>query len=667
MMVLQTVHFAMLLSVCAAGVGSAFAQSNDVRRRPIPYPLVPPRSFQQAVVQGTRTTTGKPGPGYWQQWTTYTLRARLIPDQQQLSGRGRLVYHNRSPAQLPFVALQLLQNLHAAGAQRGEQQEVTGGMQIGRVNVAGQDLHQISNPREGAGYVIDGTNMIVLLSQPLPSGDSVAIEMEWAFRIPQQGASARMGFSGGNLFHIAYWYPQPAVYGDIQNFSSVAGFSGWELDPFIGNSEFYSDFGTYDLTVEAPEGWVIAATGTLQNPEEVLPQTIIERMNRAAASDDVVHVLTRADFGSGNATLTSDDGYLKWRFRSDSVRDVVFSATSESLWDAARTPVGDRDGDGTTDYATVNTFWRASAPKWSKAWRFAQHSIDFLSRWTTLPYPWPHMTVVEGNGIIGGGMEFPMMTLVGGYLQRGEEELYSVIAHELGHMWFPMIINSDERRYAWIDEGTTEFNTTQAENEFYPSAEHEENERTQYLQVAKLGLEGELMRRSDYHYSQAAYGTASYAKPASVLIALRGLLGKETFERGFHTFVHDWAFKHPTPWDLFNTFNRVAGKNLDWFWRTWYYETWTLDQAVATVRPGSRETLIVIEDMGAAPMPARITITHANGETTVAEVPVETWLEGKTTAELMVPSESPVVRVEIDAAHEFPDTDRTNNVWDRDR
>ena len=665
-MITRAICLATLVTL-SGSAGSLFAQSQPARR-PIPYPVVPPASFQQAVAQGTRTMSGEPGPAYWQQWTDYTLRARLIPEEKLLAGSAKLVYHNRSPGPLPFVALQLLQNLHAPGAQRNEQQEVTGGIQLGRVAVAGQSLHRISSPREGAGYLMNGTNMIVLPPRPVAAGDSVTIELEWAFQIPQQGASERMGFDSDNLFHIAYWYPQAAVYDDLQDFSTAAGFSGWQLDQFTGGTEFYAGFGNYDLTVEAPEGWVISATGTLQNPEEVLPAAIIERIARAAQSDDVVHILTEADLGPGKATLTSDDnGYLKWRFHSDSVRDVVFSATTRSLWDAARTPVGDRDGDGTTDYATVHALWRTSAQQWSQMWRYAQHSIDFLSRFTTLPYPWPHMTVVEGNGIIQGGMEFPMMTLIGGYQPGDDAGLYSVTAHELGHMWFPMTIASDERRYAWIDEGTTQFNTTQAENDFYPDVDHEAPERAQYLQIANLGLEGELMRRSDFHYSRPAYGTASYSKPASILIALRGLIGTETFERGFHTFIHNWAFKHPTAWDLFNTFNTASGQNLDWFWRSWYYETWTLDHAVASVTPGSRRTLIVIEDRGLLPMPARVTITLANGDVTVEEVPVETWLEGKTTAELMVPSVSPVVRVEIDAAHVFPDIDRRNDVWDRDR
>ncbi len=625
--------------------------------RPIPYPVVPPAQFQRAIENGTRTTTGEPGPSYWQQWTDYTLTARLLPEEKRLEGTARIVYHNRSPDSLPGVALHLFQNLHAEGAMRNEPAEVTGGVELKRVVAAGEELAVLRGP--GPGYRVLGTILYVRPSSPLASHDSIEIEIDWGFDIPQRGASGRMGWSADNLFHIAYWYPQMAVYDDVV---------GLQVDQFLGNAEFYVGFGSYDLTVEVPEGWVVAATGALENPEEVLPEPVLERYLRAHESDEVVHVLTESDLGPGNATRRSESGYLSWRFHSDTVRDVAFSVLKESMWDAVRTPVGDRDGDGATDYALINSFWRSNATLWSKEWRYAQHSIDFLSRWTGLPYPWPHMTSVEGGGIMGGGMEFPMMTLMGSYdsPQATEAGLYGVTAHELAHMWVPMIVGTDERRRSWMDEGTTSFNGGHAGSEFFPDRDPAAGNMRGYLQVARMGVEGEIMRRSDYHYPGPAYGTASYSKPATLLNTLRGLLGEETFGRAYHKYVRTWAFKHPKPWDFFNTFSSASGKNLDWFWRAWYYETWTLDQAVGAVTVDANGTAIVIEDRGWVPMPARVTITLENGDTLEQEVPVETWLAGRTSAELKVATGSPVVRVEIDAEQLFPDIDRRNNVWDRD-
>ncbi len=646
-----------IIEVCAVltaiPLAGSYAQSDS---RPIPYPVVVTPGFQRAIDAGTRTTIGEPGPEYWQQWTDYDIRARILPLQKQLEGSVSITYHNRSPDALPFVALHLLQNLHADGAIRNRRNEVTGGVELRRVMLSGQELRPRRTRRE-SGYTVNGTILRIYLPTPIQPGSKVDFTIEWAFTVPQAGASARMGWSRDNMFHIAYWYPQMAVYDDVD---------GWQTDQFLGGAEFYSGFGDYDLAIEAPPGWVIMGTGRLENPEEVFPDPVLQRYQRAHSSDEVVHVLTEEDLGPGTATRESARGFLTWRFHADSVRDVAFSATSASRWDAARTPVGDRDGDGTTDYALINTFWRTDAPRWASSWRYAQHSIDFLSRWTGYPYPWPHMTAVEGGGIIGGGMEFPMMTLIGDYKSRSDSALYYVHAHELGHMWLPMIVNIDEKRYAWMDEGTTTFNENQARKEFFPGLNHDEPDRESYLDVARAEDEGPMMRRSDFHYPGPAYSTASYSKPATVLVALRGLLGEEVFLQAFRTYIATWAFKNPKPWDFFNAVEQVSGRDLDWFWRAWYYETWTLDQAVASVTADDDATTIEIADNGWIPMPTLVSVTLATGDVVTREIPVTAWLEGNTRMEVQVAG-TEVVRVEIDAAQAFPDIDRSNNVWQKEQ
>ncbi len=638
--------------------GAAPLGAQSMSRRPIPYPVVVPSEYQRAVARGTRTPSGVPGPAYWQQWTDYTLRARIIPEEKRLVGSGRIIYHNNSPDRTGYVVLQLLQNLHAEGAPRNRPAEVTGGLTLRRVVVDGQLTGELLGLGARLGYGVQGTAMFVRPGRLLTPGDSVVLEIDWTFKIPQRGAGGRMGWSEDNLFHIAYWYPQMAVYDDVER---------WQADQFLGNAEFYFGFGRYDVTVEVPEGWVVMATGEPQNLEEVLAPAILQRYRRATQSDTVVHVLTEADFGPGVATVRSpaEDGYLTWRFVSDTVRDVAFAAMRASQWDATRTPVGDRDGDGQTDYATINSFWRSSAPRWSQQWRYAQHSIAFLSKWTGFPYPWPHMTSIEGGGIEGGGMEYPMMTLIGPYdwPQATDTSLYGVTAHELAHMWFPMIVGTDERRYSWMDEGTTSFNGGHTSADFYPGADSM-GSRGGYIQIARMNREGEIMRLSDYHYPGPAYGTASYAKPATLLNTLRALLGPETFDPIYRKYIRTWAYKHPKPWDFFNFFATESGRKLDWFWRTWYYETWSLDQAVGAVETGEDGTTITIVDRGWAPMPARVTITRENGEKLQREVPVETWLSGATQADITVPPGSPVVRVEIDPDQGFPDIDRRNNVWE---
>ena len=618
-------------------------------QRPVPYPVVPPPEFQRAVARGTRGETGEPGPRYWQQWARYHIEASLDPDAKRLAGRERVVYHNRSPDTLGVLYLHLYQNLHAPGVPRNEPAEVTGGVRLDAVTANGQPLTATS---ARPGYRVDGTVMRLVPPRPVPPGDSIVLELTWEFRVPQQGAG-RMGWNGDNMFFLAYWYPRLAVYDDVV---------GWQVDPYLSTAEFYDGFGDYHFAVDVPEGWVVVATGELVNPGDVLPDAIAARLRRAEQSDQVISILGPGDLGPGKATRTSATGRLTWRYRAERVRDVAFAATSASLWDAARTPVGDRDGDGAADHARVDALYRAPATLWKHAARYAQHALSHHARYTGLPYAWSHMSAVEGGGILSGGMEFPMMTLIDDYRGRSDSALYYVVAHELGHMWVPMMVGTDERRYGWMDEGTTTFNENHASSEFFPGRNADRGDQTGYLNAARSGYESDLMRWTDYLYP-GQNGTASYSKPATVLVALRGLLGDTLFLRAYQAYFRRWAFKQPKPWDFFNTFNHVTGRNLDWFWRSWYYETWTLDQAVTSVTPGPEGTRIVVEDLGWIPMPARLTITLANGEVVRREVPVEEWLNGARSAAITVPRGPLVTRVEIDAEHVFPDLNRENNVW----
>lgn len=624
--------------------------------RPLPAALPVPEAFERAVAAGTRTTTGVPGPAYWTQEAAYTMTARLFPDERRLEGTARIVYRNHAPDTLGTLHLELAMNLHREGAPRNVPAEVTGGVALARVAVDGAAL---AEGGEGPRYTVDATHLTLVPPRPLPPGGAAEIEVDWSFVIPKEGAAGRMGYDT-DLFFLAYWYPAMRVYDDVE---------GWSTDPFLGLAEFYGGFADYDVTVEAPAGWVVWATGTLHDEASVLAPDVLARLRRAEHSDTPVQVAGPDDFGRATAaadTVVADTaGRLRWRFTADDVRDFAFAATRGSVWEAARTPVGDRDGDGVVDSAVVHTFYRPTAPRWAQVTRYQQHALTFFSRFTGYPYPWPHMTAVEGAGIIGGGMEYPMMTLIGPYNAEGDTALYNVTAHELAHMWIPMLVGTDERRYGWLDEGTTSFNENQARKDIFPGVDHDLGDQALYTSVARQGNEGPLMTPSDHHRSGLAFTVASYMKPSAVLSALRSLLGEETFLRAYHAFVDTWAYRHPYPYDFFNTFEREAGRDLDWFWRTWYFETATLDQAVAAVRPGGATTTITVRNEGTAPMPVDLVVTLADGQTLRREIPVDAWLRGDREATVTVDTPSPATRVEIDPELDFPDVDRRNNVWTR--
>ncbi|HJR52347.1 MAG TPA: M1 family metallopeptidase [Gemmatimonadota bacterium] len=647
------------LAACAAGGGAGPRVESvpppsaaEALERPIPYPLDIPSSYRRAVENETRSERGVPGPRYWQQWADYDVAVRLDAAGRRLDGTTSIAYQNRSPDTLGLLVVQLIQNLHAPGAARSGEEEVTGGIALERVVVDGTEIVAVEGDGEGPGYQVSSTRMLIRPPRPVLPGGSVELAFDFGFAIPQQGASGRMGYSGEELFYLAYFYPQMAAYDDV---------AGWDVDRFTGQAEFYADFGRYDVTIDVPAGWLVEGTGVLVNPGETLAADVRARLDAAAASDSVSRVLSSGDF-DGDVTHPGRSGRLEWHFVADSVHDVAYSVTRHTNWDVTRTPVGDLDGDGAVDHARIGAIWRDSAPRWAHAARYAAHSIAHHSEFTGLSYPWPHMTAVEGGGIIGGGMEFPMMTLIGDYNERGDTALYAVTAHELAHMWVPMIVANNERRYAWMDEGTTTFNENAAKTDFYPGRDWDIPDQESYLEVALADLEGSMMTFSDFHAPGPAYGIASYDKPATLLAALRAMLGEDTFLRAYREFFDRWAFKHPYPWDFFRTFEDVSGRELDWFWRSWYYETWILDQAIGEVRVDGDRSTVFIEDRGLVPMPVPLTIRCRDGETIERTVPVDPWLAGRRRTSIEV--ECAVESVAIDPARDYPDADRSNNSWE---
>jgi len=615
------------------------------KNRPIPYPVIPPPGFERALAQGTRSADGLPGPNYWTNTAEYTIKTTLSTDTRTLRGSATIRYHNNAPEALPRVAVHLRQNLHKAGAVRNRPQQLTGGLNLTDVQFKDAPLLERASPRQ-PGYSINGTVMWINLPEPIPAGGAATFSFSWNFEVPEAGAP-RMG-QDGEVFYLAYWYPQFAVFDDV---------NGWKADQYMGNGEFYMDYSSYDVTITLPEGWLVAATGVLQNPEAVLADQTRKRLAEASGNDEVVRVVQEADRGAGTATRESDTGLLSWHFKAENVRDFAFGTSDQYLWDATSARVGDRDGDGREDRSMIYSFYRPAMATWARSAEFAQYTIAFMSN-QFLPYPYPHMTTVEG--LIGGGMEFPMMTLIGG--GRTDQSLFGVTFHEVAHMWFPMVVGQDEKQFTWMDEGLTSFNTSEGSAAFW-NTNTWDPARQSYYYIAGTGDEVEPMRHGDqYPYGTAARGIASYNKPAVALNALRGLFGQERFYQAYQEYARRWAFKHPQPYDLFNTFDNVLGEDLDWFWTTMFFNTWTLDQAIKSVERSGDAVVVTIEDRGLSPMPVPLRVTYADGTVVEETVSVEEWLKDQT--EIQVRFEAGTVeRVEIDPGQFLPDVDRSNNLW----
>jgi Peptidase family M1 domain len=627
--------------------GSAGTSSADGRGMELPVF----EGFESALARGTRLRTGAPGPKYWQQWSEYRLSAELNPVSKRLTGKGTITYHNRSPNTLPVVYVQLLHNIFAPGARHNTDIPwAVEGVELERVVAQGSQL--AGGEGEGAGYRVNGTILEVRLPKPLESGDKLDLAIDWRLRVPPDGAPR--GGQDGEVYFISYWYPQMAVYDDV---------NGWQLDQYLGNAEFYMGYGDYEVDLTVPEGWLVNGTGDLVNGGEVLSAQTRARLDSAAAATEVVRVVREEDRGPGKATAPGRDGKLTWRFRAKNVRDFAWGASAKYLWDAVPAATGDADGDSRPDTSMIYAFYRPElrTSHWDESARYGKHSVEFLS--TLLwPYPYPHMTAVDGPTSCGG-MEYPMMTCIGGTWDT--LGMYEVTVHEIAHMWFPMLVGSDEKRYAWMDEGVSQYVQSQAMPDFFKGYDDEAQNREPYISLAEAGGEVELMRHGDRYPGYNAYGTATYYKTATAMVALRGVLGRETFDRALKEYGRRWQYKHPVPQDLFNTFQDVSGQDLTWFWRTWFYETWKLDQAIDTVITTGDSAEVVIANRGRAPMPVPLVVTREGGRADTVTVPVDVWLEGLKRTTVKVAREPAIKSIEIDPGRDFPDLDRGNQRYPR--
>ena len=656
-------RLSLLALVVALAMPAALAQ------RVMPYPVMPTPQFERAVANGTRTLDGTPGPTYWQQRADYDLTARLDETTRTLEGTGLITYTNHSPDALEYLVVKLKQNVHAPGVVRNRPVAVTGGMTLSSLSVDGSPLADASSPimpgrytstvTPGT-YAVDGTILTIGLATPLQPGASTALNLAWSYVVPPVTGTYRQG-TDGEVYYLGYWYPQMAVYDDV---------IGWHTDPYMGNGEHYLGYGNYTVAFDVPSGWLAWGTGTLENPEEVLTDETRRRLDLARTADGIVNIVTEEE--RGDATVASSNGRTVWRFRAENVRDVALSTSGSYVWDATHANV-DQDGDGTDDSVLINAFYRPGTASWERSAEFARFTIEHMSE-MILPYPYPHMTAVEG--IIGGGMEYPMMTLIGG--NRTDASLFSVTYHEIGHMWFPMVVGSNEKGFTWMDEGLTTYNTREGAAAFFdgssesrPKADPWARNRQSHYRLAGTGYAIEPMRHNDRYptgggtsevdpVGGSARSIASYSTPSVLMHAMAGIFGREDFFAAYQEYARRWAFKHPTPYDLFNTFEDQLGQDLDWLWTPTLFETWTVDHAIRDVQEVGSGVKVFVEDLGLAPMPVVVEVTFTDGRTLRQTVDVDTWLSGRTETMVSFPAGT-VMRAELDPDGFLPDVDRSNN------
>lgn len=534
----------------------------------------------------TRSASGAPGKAYWQQRADYDIKVELDDANQRIIGTEMVTYFNNSPDELPYLWIQLDQNLFKKDA-------IGATTQLGGVNPQGMSAAQLTKlagvSTKEYGYnitsikdakgnplhtVTNHTMMRVDLPTPLKPGQSVSFSVEWNYNITEYyGRSGYELFKDGNYnYFVAHWFPRMAVYDDV---------NGWQHKQFLGQGEFTVPFGNYKVAITAPSDHVVGATGECQNYSQVLSKTQMDRLNKAKKNFKEPTLIVTQDEAVA-AEKNKATGKKTWVFKADNVRDFAFTSSRKFIWDAMMTNVQGKD------ILCMSYFSKEGNPLWEKySTQVVAHTLKSYSA-RTIPYPYP--VAISCHATPGGGMEYPMISFNGGrpepdgtYSESVKYGMIGVIIHEVGHNFFPMIVNSDERQWSWMDEGLNTFCQYLAEQEWdrnYPSRRGEPQYIVDYMKSAP-NTQVPIMASSD---NIMQFGPNAYAKPATALNILREtVMGRELFDYAFQEYARRWAFKHPTPADFFRTMEDASGVDLDWFWKGWFYGVEPVDQDLAEV------------------------------------------------------------------------------------
>ncbi|MFL5488570.1 MAG: M1 family metallopeptidase [Gemmatimonadaceae bacterium] len=588
-----------------------------------------------------RSSAGAPGPDYWQQRADYTIAAALDTSTTEVAGSVQIRYTNNSPDTLRYVWLQVDQNLYRSGSKGSALFPADSRWGV-RGFAGGFDLEDVRVNGTRAEPRIKDTMMRLDLPTPLlPRGGKATISMQFAFRVPEHG-SDRMGRDSA-LYEIAQWYPRMAVYDDVR---------GWNTDPYVGQGEFYLEYGDYTYSVTVPAGYVVAGSGVLQNPEEVLTAEQRRRLSSASRSSEIVQVITQTEAATAKATQKS--GTKTWRFRAQNVHDVAWAGAPDFRWDA-------------TSWNGILTQAYYQFPKSGRAWEQAAEQTQWTIRQYSqlfLPYPYPQATTVAGPV---GGMEYPMFVMVG-YGNDDPTSIFGTVNHEHGHEWFPMIVGSNERRYAWMDEGINTYLNAFATEARYPGQSAYPLYFRNWADAVSRGTQSPLMTAPD-NIDPAALGAIGYRKPALVLLTLRNhVVGSDLFDAVFRQYIRAWAFRHPTPGDFFRAIENGTGEDLSWFWRGFFYTTDVLDIGIDSVSTrrveGQTLATISLRRLTSIPFPVRIRLAYTDGTTQDVSLPVNIWARGSQ-FDAVIPVRGPVIGARLWPDPSVPDWNVANDTWGR--
>ena len=573
--------------------------------------LYQPRDIKAAFAKGTRSPDGRPGPNYWQNRARYDSTVQAAPPARDIRGRETITYFNNSPDTLRQVVLRLIQNIHRPGVSRdgdASPDYLTTGLVIDTFQVAGQA--RPFQPGQGTG-TIQG----VRLPKALAPHDSVKFAVAWHFPISVE--SGREGMIDPTTYFLAYFYPRIAVYDD---------YAGWDRLPFVDSKEFYNDFNDYTLRVQVPANYLVWATGTLQNPKQVLQPAAAKRLRQSMTSDAVLHIATATDLAK--KSITAQQPLNTWVWTAKDISDVTFGLSDHYVWDAASAVVDAK----TKRRASVQAAYADSTVDFRQSVKNAQYALGWFSNpanWPGVAYPFPKMTAFQGFA----DMEYPMM--VNDSPQKDPKFAQFVQDHEIAHTYFPFYMGINESRYAFMDEGwATTFELLIGRSENGPEAAdklYKQFRVNRWIHDAATAEDLPIITPSSE--LRAGYGNNAYGKPSLSYLALKDMLGDALFKKALHEYMDRWHGKHPIPWDYFNSMSSASGQDLTWFFNNWFFTNGYIDLAVGPVSG----TSVTVNNLGGFAAPFDMQLEYADGTRETLHQTAAVWRANQQQAVINTP------------------------------
>ncbi len=620
------IKFSLIAGILSFFVVNSFAQTY----------LPPPLNIEQAYNKSTRTISGKPGKNYWQNTANYDIKVNFEPKSRNLSGTVSIDYTNNSPDTLKQLWFKLYPNFYKKGVMRNykvDAVDMNDGVQIGKMTI--NNIEQ--NPDD---IDIEGTNMTVNIN-PLLSKQKLHIDIKYAYTL-NRTSHVRTGQIDSGSYFVAYFFPRIAVYDDID---------GWNKYPYLGTEEFYNDFCHFNAEIAVPANYQVWATGDLKNAADVYSDKFVKLIAQAEKTDSVTTIVSEADLQAGN--ITAKKTVNTWKFKADDVTDFVFATSDHYMWKAASPVVDSLTGRRTR----VDAVFNPAHKDYYSVIDFARKTVSLMSytfpKW---PFPYAHETVVDGLD----QMEYPMM--VNDNPLEKTDDAIELTDHEIFHTMFPFYMGINETKYGWMDEGWATIGEWTLSGLIDPKVVDVDGIAS-YENIA--GKEEDLPVMSlSTQQTTPSYIANSYPKPGLGYLYVRDMLGDALFTKALHYYIEQWHGKHPMPYDFFNCMNTASGMNLNWFWKNWFVDRGTPDQAITkVVQKIHQEYTAIISNIGTKMVPVDLTIYYQDGTTKLLHKDISCWKNGNKEIAITFIADKPMLKLVLGGIYDA-DVNKANNVYE---